>query len=321
MEMANEGSKEEELDNGDVMWNEEDETSEESDMALMAATHLMNVERALANNAFLHGYISSDICGSALLSVGISDGKNFNGVIIDTAANRRSIMSLNQYRAYQSEFGRKVPMRPARKDVKGIGGRSTVLGEVTIQIPFSKLNLIIDVEFSILPDDTPSLLSNKDIIENGLDISLQGGYLYIDDARQPLIFENFFYIYKWKAPSIPYVLYTEQELRRIHRVFGHPSVAATHNLLKRASKTPLNTNVRKQLERLAEDCNTCRRNGTSPRRFKLIVGSDDLIFNNKVVVDTMFLDGRAVLHMVDEATHFSAATFLRKQSARRYGNA
>lgn len=96
----------------------------------------------------------------------------FKGVTIDTAANRKSVMSEEQYIAYQEEFGRRVPMRPPRRDVKGIGGKSKTLGEVTIQIPFVQLNVVLDVEFSILKSETPSLLSNKDMIDNGLDISL-----------------------------------------------------------------------------------------------------------------------------------------------------
>lgn len=77
-------------------------------------------------------------------------------------------------------------MRLPRRDVKGIDVKSRVVGKVTIQIPFVKLNLIVDVEFSVLKAETPSLLRNKDIIYSGLDISLQGGYLYVGDLKQPL---------------------------------------------------------------------------------------------------------------------------------------
>lgn len=101
-------------------------------------------------------------------------------------------MSLAQYQVYQSEFGRKIPIRPTRKDVKGIGGKSKALGEVTIQVPFTNLNLILDIEFSILADDMPSLLCNRDLIENGLDISLQGAYLFVGDARETLLLDNYF---------------------------------------------------------------------------------------------------------------------------------
>lgn len=243
------------------------------------------------------------------------EAPRFDGVVIDTAANCRSIMSLEQYRAFQYEFGRKLPMWPATKDVKGIGGKSRAISEVTVQIPFLSLNLIIDVKFSILDDKTPSLLCNRDLIQNGLDISLQGAYLYIGERRQPLILDNFFFIYKWKSSSIPYFLYTENELRRIHRNFGHPSVGSTHKLLKRASKDPIEPDKRKQLEKIVEDCMVCRRNAPTPRIFKMTVGAEVLIFNHTVIVNTMFIDGKPVIHMFDAATHFSAASLLRNQTA------
>jgi hypothetical protein len=45
-------------------------------------------------------------------------------------------------------------------------------------------------------------------------------------------------------------------------------------------------------------------------RFKLSIPEDDLVFGDEVSIDLMFLDGTAVLHVVDTATRFSAAAFL-----------
>lgn len=90
-------------------------------------------------------------------------------------------------------------MRPPKRDVKGIGGKSMAIGEVTIKIPFPDLGILIDVEFSILDGDTPSLLYNKDMIANGLDISLQGGFLHIGELQQTLNLEKYFYIHRWSA--------------------------------------------------------------------------------------------------------------------------
>lgn len=158
------------------------------------------------------------------------------GIRLDTAANRRSVMGESQYEAYKRDFGLKVPILPStRKDLKGVGGNGKVIGEPHIQIPFNALRLIIDVTFSIMEQDTPSLLSNKDMIDNGLDVSLQGRYLHVGQRRQPLSIENYFLVYRWTARNTSFALYTEQELRKIHRSFGHPSVRATEQLLKRAS--------------------------------------------------------------------------------------
>lgn len=81
------------------------------------------------------------------------------------------------------------------------------------------------------------------MIINDLYIFLQGLYLYIGNLRQPLDLDNNFFIYKWKADSIPYALYTDDELRRIHRGFGHPSIRSTHIFLKRTNPENLQANV------------------------------------------------------------------------------
>lgn len=60
------------------------------------------------------------------------------------------------------------------------------------------------------------------MIEVGLDISLQGGYLLIGTRRQPLKFENYFYLNTWSAQDTPFVLDTKQEVRRNHRFSIHP---------------------------------------------------------------------------------------------------
>lgn len=80
-------------------------------------------------------------------------------------------------------------------------------------MPFIDLNLVLEVKFSILQDEMPSLLSKKDLIDNGLNISLHGVFLHIGDLRQPLILDNYFFVHKWSSSSIPYFLYTESELR------------------------------------------------------------------------------------------------------------
>lgn len=148
----------------------------------MARSDIATMEESLANSAFMHGY-EGELANPTdkyptLKFVCNKDGgcdRKFNGITIDTFANRRSIMCQQQYEAYQEEFGRRIPMCPPRKDVKGIGGSSRMIGEVTIQIPFTRLNVVLDIELSIIRTDTPSLLSNKDMLDNGLDISLQGG--------------------------------------------------------------------------------------------------------------------------------------------------
>lgn len=50
-----------------------------------------------------------------------------------------------------------------------------------------------------------------------------------------------------------------------------------------------------------------------PRIFNRTFGSEELRFNSNVQEYTILLDNKPVLHLVDEANHFSAAAFLRNQ--------
>lgn len=45
--------------------------------------------------------------------------------------------------------------------------------------------------------------------------------------------DNYFFVYRWATEDIPFVLYTERELRKIHRTFGNPPIKATDGFLGR----------------------------------------------------------------------------------------
>lgn len=79
-----------------------------------------------------------------------------------------------------------------KKGLKGIGVLGTIIGEVTRKIHFAKLRLTIDVDFAVMKDDSPTLLSNIDMITNGLDISKQLFYLYVGPHKEPIALGNYF---------------------------------------------------------------------------------------------------------------------------------
>jgi hypothetical protein len=89
----------------------------------------------------------------------------FEGLILDSAANRRSTMCYGQYKTYCKMFGVRMNLKPSSgQNIKGIGGRRSTMGTAVVPVPFPNLKLILDVEFAIIPgDDTPSLLSLRDM--------------------------------------------------------------------------------------------------------------------------------------------------------------
>lgn len=301
----------------------EDESGEgdnqDSDLLYMAEDDLGEIQAYMADVAFLHGRTIQSSRGTMISemyhAMEPKGQTNFDGVKIDTAANRKSIMGTHQYDEYCKTFGLRPAIRTQTRGVIGIGGRKSSIGTVTIQIPFPNLGLIIDVCFLLMTGNVPTLLCMKDMIDNNLDISLQHRTITHEGRKQQLRLENYFLVYRWGFKDMTYTLFTEQELLKIHKVFGHPSVGATQRMLRRAKGEALDKKTRGAIAKITEDCKICKTHAAKPRRFKLTIGADGLKFNCRVQVDTMFIRGRPVIHMVDMATHFSAAAFLRNQSS------
>ena len=104
---------------------------------------------------------------------------------------------------------------------------------------------------------------------------------------------------------------TEPELRQLHRRFGHPSVRRFTRVLRRARQEV----DAKYVEYLTKYCHQCQMNGKSLGRFRFTL-KDDYEFNYSILIDILYLGGRPVLHVVDSATSFNAARFLKDMSAR-----
>lgn len=324
--------RQEEEQGDDPVWLDEEEESDSDDYDANVAmdetealTTLTNeaaeeLEVCLANVATAHGMCFTSGMETALAAAKTffptRQAAEFQGITVDTGANRRSIICKTQLLAYQRDFKQNVQIEPSmRNKMRGIGGTGTILGEATLPVPFSELGLVLHIAFVVLERDCPTLLSNKDMLDNGLDISIQDRYISMGERRQPLILENYFLKYKWDPYCMIYAAYSEKELVKIHRSFGHPSVRATYNLLRRAGRAEPKGETLRQLEKIAAACRECQKNEAKPRRFKLTVGTDELTFNHIVVIDTMFINSRPVLHLVDESTHFTSACFLKSQTA------
>jgi len=83
----------------------------------------------------------------------------------------------------------------------------------------------------------------------------------------------------------------------------------------RQSKDPQATEeARALVAEVTATCEVCQRLVRAPSRIRVALPTQDIIFNQTVLLDLMFLDGKPVLHMVDEDTLFSAATFLQGET-------
>lgn len=280
-----------------------------------------SLEEDMANASFLHGrsFIADLERDMAFMHAQLSLGEQdtFRGLILDTGANRSSCMSLSQYKAYCRENN--VPLsidRTEGRTVSGFGGsKRGSLGSAIIPVPFVDLNVVLHVKFQIFSHNSPSLLCLRDMREGGLDISVQKLSISYKHRSQSVSLENDFMVHNWKSEDVVNSLYSEKELRKLHRNFGHPSVSALTNLLKRANPDHMDREVQDAIMRLTKACTTCATHASRPRRFKLTVGTNDLKFNHTLAVDIMTLNGKPLLHVVDEATHYTSAVFLNRQRA------
>ena len=100
------------------------------------------------------------------------------------------------------------------------------------------------------------------------------------------------------------------ELEKVHRQFYHPTAEKLFNLLKKAKPEEAAPETRRNLEELTTRCDPCQRIRTAPNRFRVSFGAEHVQFNERVLMDIMYINGDPILHIVDEGTHFSAEKIL-----------
>ena len=234
----------------------------------------------------------------------------FHGIMPDTGAARVSTGGEPQFRALQREL-------PAVRLDESEAGKATIrfgpgksissIGLAIVPTPFGPIN------FHILPQNTPFLLCLDDMDKLGVIFNNLHNQMVKGDLALPLTRR---WGHAW-LPLRPEKLLsngflTEIELQRLHRRFGHPSVARLHKVLAAAGHST-DQNVIKAINKV---CHHCQMNEKKPLRFKFSL-KDDYDFNSEIIVDVMFLEGTSpVLHVVDTATSFNAALFLGSQTAR-----
>ena len=196
--------------------------------------------------------------------------------------------------------------------------------EISLKTPASIRH--ISVLMDIVPVDIPALL--------GLDV-LDSESLYADNVTNRLVHrcvlslpgEPSEYEDRWSAPlsrhdnhlyaqmEFPdYTFYTIAQLKKMHQQFAHPSAEKLYNLLKTAGTEAFDNSTLTELEKIVAACEPCQKIKNAPLRFRVLLGHANVRFNAKSFIDIMYLDGRPVLHIVDEATRFSAARFVPKVS-------
>jgi hypothetical protein len=97
--------------------------------------------------------------------------------------------------------------------------------------------------------------------------------------------------------------------------FFAPIAAKPLLLLKSAKADDLDASTRAVLSDIENACSTCQRYSSKPLRLKTsLPNGKEFSFGSELSMDLKFINGKAVLHVIDSATRFNAATFLDSHS-------
>lgn len=237
----------------------------------------------------------------------------FLGACIDSGA-QRTVIGHKQAEAYTALTGIRKADKARGNMPKYKFGDTTHdgLGKMKVRIPI-KEDYFVDIEASVVDVDVP-LLIGLDVLGR-LKVILDFNEFTMSSTTEnwtiPLSRKMGHAYIEW-ADSI---LYTELELRRMHKHFYHPSTEKLYAVIKRAEPSTTHTGIYDILDKVRNTCETCQRNSREPHRFRVSLPGEECTFNRIVSMDIMSLDSKPVLHVVDRDTKLGAACFLDGESA------
>jgi len=235
----------------------------------------------------------------------------FLGACLDTGA-QLTVISIKKEEAYIKFTGGTGTIKHvgAKTVYQFGGGKHNTVGCLDIRVPFSE-ELIIIMVVDVIMRNVPFLL--------GLE-TLDRYKMYVINVTDELVCVkeginlptirsdgHAYYRREWS----PDILYTFPELVRIHRHFSYASPERLYAVMRRAKTEGAVPETLQRLQDVAAACDVCQRLAKERGRFRAALPEGEVIFNRVVLIDLMFLRGRAVLHIDDQDTLFSAATFLR----------
>jgi hypothetical protein len=267
----------------------------------------------LTSTAYLHRTTGEDIYSMDMECQAdqfMLDGRyctTYQGELWDTGAATVSTVGKAQLEAYIRDNPRtKVDWTPGKTSISfGGQGPKGSLGTVRIK------NQVGAVTYHILDTPTPFLFCLADAdrlgayFNNVLNVIVRK-----DDTTIPVVRKwghPFFNVRKQEVASF----FTETELRRLHRRFGHPRTERLYKMLTEAGHT-VNPTI---LEQIQKFCHFCQTYGSAPQRFKFSI-KDDKHFNYEIIIDVVRIGNKDALHVIDADTSFQAAVFLKSMSAR-----
>ena len=191
----------------------------------------------------------------------------------------------------------------------GIPPVGVTLGIVNASVPALLGMDVLDKE-SLVVDTVSHSLRKRVPVKDSADVTH-----FVDLWSIPLLRSRSNHVYAGICTSVP-VLFTKPQLQKLHRQFFHPSAMKLFNLLRKARPEEATTETLQILEDICKSCDPCQRIKNAPSRFKVSFGAEHVSFNERIILDIMYMRDKPVLHIVDEGTRFTAARFLSSVSTK-----
>lgn len=169
------------------------------------------------------------------------------------------------------------------------------------QFPVSHIHFEFTVH--LIAEDIPLLpsLDNLDCLRVSYDV-LINRLNYVPSREFAPITRHFGHPFvQWDETK--QCLFTETELRRVHKRFRHPASDKLFNLLQCTDETNANSETRKVLEKITKQGNPCQKHAQRSKRFKFTL-RDEKQINNTIFVDIFYINKKPGFHVVDEVTRY-----------------
>ena len=246
------------------------------------------------------------------------DDTKFKGLLIDSDAATRSTDGIGQLKTLQKiddTIQLDQSTAGSANFVFGIGSIGSI-GSINISTPIGPITFhIVSVNIFFLLcfanlDKSGTFFNNvtNKVIQQKF---FKSHPVFRRYGHAFLLWNIFIYAFINESFIQHFCFFTEIEIRRLHRRFGHFSVQRFYQILDRAGHEV----DQRIIQRLIKYCHHCQKHGRSFERFSFII-KNDVDFNFHIIVDIFYIEGKPVLHFIDEATRFQAGRWLKNITAK-----
>lgn len=115
------------------------------------------------------------------------------------------------------------------------------------------------------------------------------------------------------------MLFTKPERTRLHLHYFNPSFHNLFKWLEHAYSEKATNDVKRIIEELTTACSACKAFCTRPYRFRVSFLPEQVIFNEELAIDLLWLENKPVLYVVRIHIHYRNVIWTKSKTAMEYG--